>query len=190
MTRIALAAAALLVLGAVGLAWDRVSPLAMDGANRAYLAGDAPRALAGYEAVADGWHTRETRIAAAERAAMLDLQAGHDVVAVSRLRQATNLANGRAKVRLAQRLADVYADHFHDHRRAALALREAAKVSDDPALLVKAARAFERAEAWSDAGDCWTEALPGLAGTTDREEAEAGLLRVARHSEEASTESE
>lgn len=190
MTRLALIGTALLVLGAVLLASDHVSPLAMDKANRAYLAGDAPRALARYEAIADGWHTRETRIAAAERAAMLDLQAGHDVVAVSRLRQATSLAEGSTKVRLGQRLADVYADHFHDHRRAGLALREAAGVSDDPVLLVKAARAFERAEAWSDAGECWTAALPGLAGTTDREEAEAGLLRVARHSEQASTESE
>ena len=187
MTRLTLAATTLGLLGAALLAWD---PLAMDRANRAYIAGDSERALRTYEAIADGWHTRDARVTAAERAAMLDLQAGQDVSAVSRLRQAAGAATGPSTVLLEQRLADVYADHFHDQRRAALALQEAARVGDDPALLVKAARAFERAESWTDAGDCWTEALPGLAGSTDREEAEAGLLRVARHSEEASTESE
>lgn len=190
MTRLTLTAAALLVLGAVMLALDGISPLAMDKANRAYIAGEPGRALGGYEAIADGWHSRETRAVAAERAALLDLQGGRDVEAIRRLRQAAGLASGADKVRVQRRLADVYADHFHDPRRAAVALRDAARASDDPALLVEAARAFERAGAWSEAGDCWTEALPGLAGSAGREEAEAGLLRVARHSEAPTTESE
>lgn len=190
MTRLTVIVAALAVLGAVGLALDSVSPLAMDKANRAYIAGEPGRALRGYEAIADGWHTRGTRAVAAERAALLDLQRGEDVEAIGRLRQAAGLSSGPDATRLQRRLADVYEGHFDDPRRAAMALREAARGSDDPRLLVEAARAFERAGAWTEAGDCWTEALPGLAGTTDREEAEAGLLRVARHSEEASTESE
>lgn len=176
-----LAAAGIVLLAAGAAVWNPISPFAMDRANSAYLTGDQETALRVYEQIADGWHRPATRQTAAERAALLHLEAGSDVAAVNRLRQAITLADGDARASLQERLATVYADHFLDHRRAAQLLLEASETTGRVDLSVAAAREFDRAEAWTDAQDAWNGVLPRLVEPGARAEAESGLLRAARH---------
>lgn len=181
MKRWIMPAAGIVLLAAGAAVWNPVSPFAMDRANSAYLTGDQETALRVYEQIADGWHRPATRQSAAERAALLHLQAGSDVVAVNRLRQAITLADGDARAALQERLATVYADHFLDHGRAAKLLLEASESTGRADLSVAAAREFERAEAWTEAQEAWTGVLPRLEEPAARAEAESGLLRAARH---------
>ncbi len=180
----------ILLLALVVVLWDPVSPLAMDRANRAYLLGDHGQALRIYSEVVDGWHPRTTRKTAAERAALLALEAGEPVEAVNRMRESISSATGDERTRLQVRLAAIYAEQFLDQRRAAELLQEASDGGRRVDLAVAAARGYERAEAWPEAAAAWTSALPGLTERDARAEAEAGLLRAGRHDDTTTKESE
>lgn len=188
MTRAGRALVAVIGVAFCGaLAWTPASPFALDRANAAYLAGDLVTATSLYEQVAVGWTPASTRSLAAERASLLHLQSGDGKGAVRWLRTAIPLAVGPERTRLQRRLAYVYTSRFDDARRAAEVYREAAvdadrdqRPDDALALRVEAARAYARGEAWADAAEAWTAALPGLVGPA-RDEAEAALLRAAQH---------
>lgn len=144
--------AGLTLLAVAGLCWwTPTSPFGLDRANAAYLAGERARATATYEQVAAGWGRRATRRTAAERAALLHLEAGVSTKAVHWLRVAIPLSTGADQTRLQRLLGFVYTSRFDDHRRAAAVYAEAAgtaenegRVDDALALRVEAASSAAR----------------------------------------------
>jgi len=166
------------------LVWNKTSPFANDRANAAYLEGDIDGARQIYEEIASGWLSRATRGDAAERACWLALRRGEKVQAVRWLRTAIGLSDGQEKTRRRQALASVYASRFSDFRRAAEVLRTTAAETGSAESAMDAARFFARSGDWEDAVAAWNVVLPLLDDAELKDEAQAGLLRAERHSED------
>jgi tetratricopeptide (TPR) repeat protein len=172
-----------LAVGAVGLAallgpW---SPLALDGANARYTAGDSMGAETAYAALTDSWRAPGTRAEAATRAGLLALARGDAREAAERLRRAVDLqpdADRRAEVRA--QLAGIYRDQLEDPVRAAEAYEAAALDREGAASLVAAAVCWERAGSPDRALDLWMRAMSAPGDDSARAEAAAGLLRAER----------
>lgn len=190
LVRVLVCAAAAVVAGLCW--WNPTSPFGLDRANAAYLSGDSDRARAIYEQVAGGWGLQGTRQVAAERAALLHLEAGRGESAVHWLRVAIPLSAGADRTRLQRLLGFVYTSRFDDHRRAGEVYADAADAAeaeerDDDArtLGVEAARSYARAESWDEAETAWNRVIPHLVEPGARAEAEAAVLRAAQRQTEA-----
>jgi hypothetical protein len=135
-----------LLLAGLGVVWGPWSPLALDRANAAYLAGDAAGARSAYEAVVDGWHFPSTRAEAALRAGILATRSGDARAGAEWLKRAIDLEPDdvrRAGVR--NQLAALYADALDDPASAAEQYNRASIEAGDPRLSLAAGTWWERA---------------------------------------------
>lgn len=166
------AAGALVVLGP----W---SPLALDAANARYVAGDVEAAIAGYEAVAEGWHFPTTRAEAAMRAGLLQSQQGEVEAAARWLDRATDLEpdperRAAIRVQLGALLMGT------DPARAAAAFDRASIEAQEPRQALAAGHIFERLGDTTRALAAFRRAAAWLgSGRSGYADAVAGMRRVA-----------
>lgn len=136
------------------------SPLALDGANARYAAGDLDGAVSRYEAVATSWQTPTTRAEAWRRAGMIRRSQGDVRGAVRDFEHAVELApEARVRADTFTELGLLYKDELKDSRSCAESFEQAA---------------IDSATGEEDlaAAGCWLQA-------GDKPRAEAALLRAA-----------
>lgn len=166
------------------------SPLALDRANAAYVAGRLPEALVHYQAAAEGWHTPATRADAAERAALIHIQQGDATQAARDLRRAAELSPSSARRgAIRTQLGTLYLHDLDDPLRAAETFEQAEIDRGDGEAALSAARAWERADRPARALEAYQSAMQRLP-SEERDQATAGIDRVAMLLRGASASSE